>query len=473
MIISIYRDSALLFQSSEIIAWSFDSLSLSGVDYWSQEARQASITVLYSPALQDILEGNLREIATGFHTLNFVIINGAQTLFAGVLEVGAFKVEYLSLTDKKVELNLLDYFGLLIRLAEDRKHQIGETTHPINVLPGIILSCFTQQTEAERNSNTPASVIRLQQALGCLSWDNAVQSYSSGPWLPWFVANYEIYNYDSDSVGGNIWNEVYDITFGMIIHNDRLAVYFRQHLCFYNPEHPIMWDGAYRGYIEIYKLRIYYIDMNSLTLCGYADLISLDIHAPLQILPPLDVFQVWWGECNYEVSGHRILYSGQVALGEFETVPGWYSCKDLLSEYLRISHAVLLNETGLYQVRNRLDNDLPLFRIPDPISASFNEAEPIDSISSSPISLASLALVEAVDRYYTMFLSSRSLFHEAEVKLVDSQLPSLISMSGSDVPPSNPYHLIGCRLWFDNRIIYPKEVDYDVATGEISYLGWS
>ncbi len=133
MIINIYRDSALLFQSSEIIAWSFDSLSLSGVDYWSQEARQASITVLYSPALQDILEGNLREIATGFHTLNFVVINGAQTLFAGVLEVGAFKVEYLSLTDKKVELNLLDYFGLPIAL----KNALWPSWIAITLLPGV------------------------------------------------------------------------------------------------------------------------------------------------------------------------------------------------------------------------------------------------------------------------------------------------------------------------------------------------
>ncbi|GAB1365994.1 hypothetical protein MASR1M36_08650 [Candidatus Cloacimonadaceae bacterium] len=159
-------------------------------------------------------------------------------------------------------------------------------------------------------------------------------------------------------------------------------------------------------------------------------------------------------------------------MSTLETVPGWYKCKDLLAEYLRLSFAVLLFVPGGFILRNRLDDFLPVFHLPDPLSASLEEIDSSDKPSSSPVSIASLALIEAVDRYYASFLSSRGLIHEAEIKLVDSQLSSLQSLSGTDVPPSNPYDLISCRLFFDNRLIYPKEVDYNLTTGEISYRGW-
>lgn len=469
MVLNIYRESARLYQSSEIIDWSFDSLSLSGVDYWSQEARQAKLTLLYDFSLFDLLEGQSREVSAGFHTLNFRLIHNSQLLFAGVLPEGSFTVDYLSLADKKVELNLLDYFGLLVRLSEDREHQISSLVHPINELRYILTTCFTAQTEDERNSNSPASVLRLNQALG-IPFGLSTQEYNPGSWLPWAVQNYEIYNATSDYLHtGSDSNTVR--FFGLILLSGQLCVYLWQHWSYYGQ--PLVYNGVSSSFIDVFRLRIYRIDYRSaLTLIDSSDQVSYNRSQPLSPPAPLPVLDAYHGTSDYVVSGLSILFSGYPGMSTLETVPGWYKCKDLLAEYLRLSFAVLLFVPGGFILRNRLDDFLPVFHLPDPLSASLEEIDSSDKPSSSPVSIASLALIEAVDRYYASFLSSRGLIHEAEIKLVDSQLSSLQSLSGTDVPPSNPYDLISCRLFFDNRLIYPKEVDYNLTTGEISYRGW-
>lgn len=466
MELNIYRDSALLYTSSEIIDWSFDSLSLSGVDYWSQEARQAKLTLLYDLPLFDLLEGNNREVAAGFHTLSFCLLHASQLLFAGVLPEGGFTVEYLSLTDKKVELNLLDYFGLLIKLSEDREHQIGSLTHPVNELRYILTTCFTAQTEDERNSGTPTAVLRLNQALG-IPFGLSTQEYNAGSWLPWAVQNYEIYNYETDDLNLGSNTERY---FGLVLLSGQLCVYLWQRWSYYGQ--PLVYNGVSSSFIDVFRLRIYRLDRSLLTIIDSSDQVSYNRFQPLSPPAPLSVLDAFHGTSDYAVSGSSILFSGYPGISTLETVPGWYKCKDLLAEYLRLSFAVILDISGRFILRNRLDDSLPVFHLPDPLAVSLEESDSSDKPSSSPVSIASLALIEAVDRYYASYLSSRNLLHEAEIKLVDSQLPSLISLSGSDLPPSNPYDLINCRLFFDNRIIYPKEVDYNLTTGEITFRGW-
>lgn len=468
MELRIYRDSALLYQSSDIIDWSFDPLSLSGVDYWSQEARQAKLTLFYDAPLYDLLEGASREVAAGFHTLNFRISLETNLIFAGVLPEGGFSVEYLSLTDKKIELNLLDYFGLLVKLSEDREHQISNPVHPIAELRYILSSCATAQTEEERSSGSPAAVLRLKAALG-IPFGLSTQEYDAGSWLPWAVQNYEIYNATSDYLQTGSDSNTLRI-FGLVLLSGQLCVYLWQRWSYYGQ--PLVYNGVSSSFIDVFRLCVYRLDRSLLTLIDSSDQVSYNSLQPLNPPAPLTVMNAFHGTSDYAVSGSALLFSGYPGISALETVPGWYKCKDLLAEYLRLSFAVLLFIDGRFIVRNRLDDSLPVFSLPDPLSASLEESETDFKPSSSPVSVASLALIEAVDRYYASYLISRGLLHEIELQLVDSQLSSLVSLSGSDTPPSNPYDLIHCRIFFDNRLIYPKEVDYNLSTGEITYRGW-
>lgn len=473
MELRISRDGALLFQSSAIIEWSFDGLSVSGVDYWSQEARQAKIKLFYDATLSNLLEGSSREIVAGFHTLAFSVLNAGQLLFAGVLAEGDFSLEYTSLNMQNLELNLLDYFGLLIRLAADRQHQVASSMHPVNILPSLIASCFSSQSDAEVESSAPASVLRLTQALGVISWQGAADSYQPGDWLPWRVQNYEIYNCNSDKFTSQWWNEANDVTLGLWYNlQGELYIYFSQYVRWSNPNAPMNIDQYVDcTWLEMFRVRIYRLDYAHLTLAYHLDLANDNPQQPINASHPNNLFQLYYGVCDYRVSGDSIFYSGQFALDNVETVPGWYNCKELLAECLKISHAVMLNSSGEFSIRNRIDENLPLVRLIDPITASLDEAESPPKPSSSPVAITSLALLEAVDRYYGYYLAARGLSHEAEIVLLDSQLSALICVDNAN-PPQNPYDLINYRLSFDGRTIYPKEIDYDISTGEITYRGW-
>ena len=52
MILYILRGSNMLFQTEEIINFNIDGVSLSSIDYWSQEARKATITTFYTKELK-------------------------------------------------------------------------------------------------------------------------------------------------------------------------------------------------------------------------------------------------------------------------------------------------------------------------------------------------------------------------------------------------------------------------------------
>ncbi|MDD2505888.1 MAG: hypothetical protein PHO85_03995 [Candidatus Cloacimonetes bacterium] len=64
----IKRITTTLYQTDSLLELELDPLSLSGVDYWNQEARSAKIKLLMDDTLQSILVGSLREIKAGFHT---------------------------------------------------------------------------------------------------------------------------------------------------------------------------------------------------------------------------------------------------------------------------------------------------------------------------------------------------------------------------------------------------------------------
>jgi hypothetical protein len=474
MILRIYRDSALVFSSEDIIEHSIDGISLSSVDYWSQEARKATVKLSYTPALKALLEGASREVKAGYHTLNFVIGYRNEDIFSGVLQEGAYSLEYYTPTRQRVELELTDYFGLLVTLAADREHQLGASTHPINVLPAIIHSCFTLQSEDERNQNNPAEVIRLVQSLACLSYANAHETYNPESWLPWRVVDHEIYDHTTDMFSN------YDFAtsrtqFGFRMVEGQFCIYFQHYVEIRRPHSAsFQYNGQQVTFVKLYRVRIYRLIQDRKELFGYADIESTSLN-PVPINPewPTDLFQIMWGEESYRISGTKVLYSGSISIGEIETVPGWYNAKNLLEEFLRLSHAVIKCSLGQFSILNRIDDNRSQFALNDPIEAKFDEAEPMSELSSSPVAIVSLALLEAVDRYYMRYLRSRNLLHEAIISFSVLQLSELTPIGSEATPPANPYDLVYCNLLFDSRLIHPREVEYDIYTGLITLRGWS
>lgn len=472
MILKVFREGDILFQSDRILDFNVDGISLSSVEYWSQESRRASVKLLYTSDLKLILEGSSREVKAGFHTLNFVLEHDSQPIFAGVMAAGGYAIDYYSLTDKSIELSLMDYFGLLITLAADREHQLGALTNPIQEIPAIIHSCFTAQTKEERDNSTPAEVVRLIESLSCLSYLNAHLSYNAEAWLPWSVVDYEIYDYMSDMISGSFTTN--NPKFGLRMIDGRLCIYFQDYFHMHMGHSGFYWNGAMYNDLEILRKRIYALHQDQKELIISADYFSTDqnpVDVPNQEFPE-DLLQIYWGVNNYRLSGSKVLYSGSISINTVETVPGWYNAKNLLAEFLRLSHAVLLNFSGDFKVMNRIDDDRPKFTLFDPIEARYEEGEPPAKPQSSAVAVASLAMLEATDNYYNAYLKTRNLLHEGTVTLSDVQLPTLQPMLDSNTPPTNPYELINCNLIFDERLIHPREVDYDITTGLITVRGW-
>jgi hypothetical protein len=55
----IKRITSIIYQSDSLLELELDPLSLSGIDYWSQEARSAKIKLLMDDTLESILVGSL------------------------------------------------------------------------------------------------------------------------------------------------------------------------------------------------------------------------------------------------------------------------------------------------------------------------------------------------------------------------------------------------------------------------------
>lgn len=406
--------------------------------------------------------------------MNFVVEHKGEPIFSGVLPEGGFSLQYYTPTRQRIELELTDYFGLLVTLAADREHQLGTSTHPVNEIPAIIHSCFSAQTEDELDDNTPAEVIRLVQAISCLSYANAHESYSPESWLPWRVVDHEIYDYTSDMFSN------YDFAtsrtkFGFRIVEGQFCIYFQHYVEIKRPHSAsFQYNGQQVTFVKLYRVRIYRLIQDRKELFGYVDMESTSLN-PVGINPewPSDLFQIMWGEESYRISGSKVLYSGSISIGEVETVPGWYNAKSLLEEFLRLSHAVIRCTSGQFHILNRIDDNRPQFALNDPIEAKFEEAEPVSELSSSPVAVASLALLEAVDRYYIRYLRSRNLIHVAIVSFSVLQLSELTPIGSEATPPDNPYDLVYCNLVFDSRLIHPREVEYDIYTGLITLRGWS
>lgn len=473
MRLTIIRYPNLLLRTEDIISFNIDGVSLSSIDYWSQEARKASITIFYTPALKNVLEGPERNVIFGFHTLEFSISHNNKTIFIGALADGAFTVEYLSHNIQTIEFNLIDFLGVLLQLADNHTFHLGSSTHPVNIIPQIIASTF-MNNQNDDNSNPPL-VRQLRSALPSLSWTNAATFYNEGIWLPWNISNYVLYNYNQDklpSFGYTSPIEQDILNFGLFIYNNHPSIYFSHYKLLISWHHLFHWQGDVSHFLEIFRSRIYLCNDSNISLIEQTDIHNINQQTPLSLPEPPELAQYIFGINNYRIEGPQVLYSGIFHLDNLQTDPGDYNARELLSEFLILAHAVLINLNGSFKIVNRIDPSHPYLIISDPISASFNEAEPADQPEAKPVSITDIAIYDSVNRYYKNFLSNHGLTQEAEIKIIDTQLPTL--QSPDNIPiPSNPYELINFIFIFDNHYIFPKQIDYDFASGEITITGWA
>ncbi len=93
----IYRYGVELFRSSELLELDIDGIRYSGVEYYSQEAREMSLSMLYTEDLQNILEGSGRMILAGWHALVIRLFQDGEMIWQGLIKDGGFSLKWLEL----------------------------------------------------------------------------------------------------------------------------------------------------------------------------------------------------------------------------------------------------------------------------------------------------------------------------------------------------------------------------------------
>jgi len=111
----IYRYGVELYRSSELIELDIDGIRYSGVEYYSQEAREMSLSLLYTEALQNILEGSGRMILAGWHALVIRLFQDGVMIWQGLIKDGGFCLTWLGAGEKLCDLKSIYILGNRLR----------------------------------------------------------------------------------------------------------------------------------------------------------------------------------------------------------------------------------------------------------------------------------------------------------------------------------------------------------------------
>ncbi|MDD3536179.1 MAG: hypothetical protein PHC50_08555 [Candidatus Cloacimonetes bacterium] len=448
------RISTQIYRSDDLLELDLDALSLSGVDYWNQEVRCAKVKLLMDSGLEAILTGHLREIKAGFHTFAAFIYDDANTLlYTGVLPEASVSIEYLSLRAKTVELELMDYLGLVLELGADRIITLNESyINPVEIIPSIIGSIlhpisFEPDTEAYSN----ADILRLLLCVGPVNYQYAHYSYDQTKWLPFRLVDHLLL--DSKSI--QYQHPVplsHSISFGFEVNDS--AIYL------------IYWQFSQRtgrNFIQHLRQRKYLVSAGNVSLVEETDEHNAGNNAePWEIPEAPELLNMVSLSGEYHIAQGRAYYSGYTSLQSIEMVPGEYKAKDILGELLRISSAVLTVENYSFYIKNRQDDELPLAHFADPIEFELNPAD-TSAPELSAVAIASQAVIDAVNEHYRSILEASPF--EARLKT------HLYSQDISALGLSHPYALLNTIAVFDGYHIHPLQIAYDPITREIEISG--
>ena len=443
----IKRITTIIYQSDSLLELELDPLSLSGIDYWSQEARSAKLKLLMDDTLQSILVGSLREIKAGFHTFCAFIYDDANTLiYTGVLPESSFSVEYLSLSAKTVELELLDYLGLILQLASDRLINLTDLyINPVATIPsiiGFIIHPLAMNGEPDTDSYTNADVLRLILCIGPINYQYAHYSYNQAKWLPFNLVDHVLADSRTLKYPGYMYNEE---VFGFTNEGqDYFLVY---------------WQACSTRSWNHFRWRKFILNNASITPVESEDLHNIQVH---EFPPAPEVAQYIWGIGNYRIESGKAYYSGPGSLNSIEIVPGEYKAKDLLGELLRVSNAVLTVDNYSFYIKNRQDDELPVLHFADPIEFELDTAD-TSAPELTPVAVASQAVLDAISKHYRSTL---------EASPFDARLNThLYSEDYSSLGLSHPYELLNSIAVFDHYHIRPLQLSYDPISHEIEISG--
>lgn len=449
----IKRITTIIYQSDSLLELEIDPLSLSGIDYWSQEARSAKVTLLMDNTLQSILVGSLREVKAGFHTFIALVYHGTNLLYSGVVADGAHEVSYHTRSQKTVSLEITCFLGLLLKLAESRLFELkSSSVNPVACIPALIASVlYPSQDEPDPDDFSNADILHLIHCVGPINYQYAHLTYNPDAWVPLSIIDHLLI--DARSI--RLFHPDYPFTsqvFGFVQEDlDIYLVYWE----FYSKTGHGSWDQKFR-------YRKYHLDTTKVNLIESIDESNSEPGTHLIHPPAPDVAQFSWGIGSYKIHDHKALYSGPVSLDSVDVVPGSYNVKDLLGEFLRLANAVLIADRYSFQVKCRLDLDRPVFSLSDPISAEFQKADN-SCPELSPVAVASLSVLNSITRHYKSVLSSRPLEFSIKTHVL---APDFTAMN---LP--NPLDLVFTALRFDSYTIVPSSVAFDPVSGEIDISG--
>lgn len=446
-----------LYGTDDILEFNLDPLSYSGVDYWKQEARSCKIKLLFDNNLKQLLESSPDSLKCGFYGYRFTLVYNNVNLFVGILPVGGIAIDYLSLTAKTVELELIDCFGLLLKLAEDRPFPLNSGyLNPVGKIPEIIRHILNPDDSflpPDTESYSNADVRALRSMFGAINYQYAHYTYNFENWLAVSVIDQLLL--DSHNLEYNKNSEI--ILFGFQSSDNMLyLIYYEVHR---STQH-------YGNYIDHFRYRKYKVNAAQLTLEEAIDESTDDPnYNPITPLPePELVSAVQVSNYSYRIHQGKALFTGQLPLDSVEVVAGTYNAKDLLAEYLQISNAVLTLDEFQYgfQIKNRYDHGLANLLLVDPLEFKL-EPSSSGKTDISAVSLASQAIIDAVNNHYDALL--KEFNYEANIKL------HILAADYISFQLASPYELINYNLLFDNYIISPNEIEYNMETGEIEIKG--
>lgn len=438
----IYRYGMELYRSSELIELDLDGIRYSGVEYYSQEARELKLSLLYDVALQEILEGSGRMVLAGWHAVVLRLLKDGAFIWQGMIKDGAFSLEWLGAGEKLCELRSIDMLGWILDLADKVDYRLeGSYINPAKKVCEIISAVLAPSHDPQ--GIAAAELLSLYQAVGPLNWQFAWLDYDYNRLLPYHLFRHQLVNRNDHQIASGGWN-VNDRRFGYYYEGNDLRLIFWQRCI---RRHP---------YREAFRQRIWSLQEGSVQLIDSLDL-SSELEGELSIPPCPALAQLVWGIGNYSLEGSLALYSGPGSLRSVEIVPGDYKARDLIGEYLRLLNAVLVNDTYHFHIRNRVDSDSPVQAIFDALEANLSDG------SGSPTevsctSLASQAIVDGVNAYYRDLM--RQYPHELELKSHDLLLPG-----------TSDTELLGQRLSFEGYEMLPGELSRDYETGELVIRG--
>ncbi len=440
-----YRHGHELLRCSDLIDLSVDGIRYSGIEYYSQEAREMSVSLLYSAELKAILEGELKLVYAGWHALIIRLYNDGEIIFNGLMKAGGFSLEWLGAGTKLCEIKATDILGWVLVLSEGAKISLEEGyIDPARKVCEIITSVIAPLED--RDGYPAAEVNELRRTIEPLNWQNAWVDFDYNRWLPYHLYRHVLLDRRSielsDTAGWNINRK----TFGFMYDGNDLRLVFWQYCKKYA-----------RPYRELFRWRKYAVNSGSIALIEEVDLISESVSEPLNAPSEPVIAELVLGIGNHSIEGGIAYYSGPGSLQSVEVVAGEYSAKDLIGEYLRLLNAVLTSDGYDMHIRNRIDGDCPLITISDVLEANLEDGEG-DPSEITAVSLASQAIVDGVNGSYKELL--RAYPHEIELKTHESLLGGI----GDE-------ELLGSRVYFDGVEVLLTEVSRDYQTGEVEIRG--